>query len=285
MTIEVLPTGQVERPASKFRNCCVMLTTRITKRYTLFGRRPRGACCDRRAREVSPPAPQGGTVLRSDAMRRSSSITRRMATRGLLASAVLTVTAVSTLSGTAGASSALGKRPSGHAVARHDRPHQRRRWQQLHRHRRTRQPGRHGGRRLRERIRRWPRGSQDRPLHLREPVDPGRRPDLRQRHGPEGRRRRRRALHRAGPDRGAHHHRCRHPLHHAQRGIDRRAHHAGFLRHRRRLPGLPGRRGAERQAARLLEGRSPGGERAGRHPGRAGARRPRLQGGGRRASR
>ena len=48
-------------------------------------------------------------MLRSDAMRRSSSITRRMATRGLLASAVLTVTAVSTLSGTAGASSALGK--------------------------------------------------------------------------------------------------------------------------------------------------------------------------------
>src|ERR1700683_2384446 len=86
-----------------------MLTTRITKRYTLFGRRPRGACCDRRAREVSPPAPQGGTVLRSDAMRRSSNMTRRVATRGLLASAVLTVTAVSTLSGTAGASSALAK--------------------------------------------------------------------------------------------------------------------------------------------------------------------------------
>jgi branched-chain amino acid transport system substrate-binding protein len=36
-------------------------------------------------------------------------MTRRVATRGLLASAVLTVTAVSTLSGTAGASSALGK--------------------------------------------------------------------------------------------------------------------------------------------------------------------------------
>jgi branched-chain amino acid transport system substrate-binding protein len=48
-------------------------------------------------------------VLRSSAMRRSSDITRRVATRGLLASAVLTVTAVSTLSGTAGASSALGK--------------------------------------------------------------------------------------------------------------------------------------------------------------------------------
>ena len=48
-------------------------------------------------------------MLRSDAMRRSSDITRRVATRGLLASAVLTVTAVSTLSGTAGASSALGK--------------------------------------------------------------------------------------------------------------------------------------------------------------------------------
>jgi branched-chain amino acid transport system substrate-binding protein len=48
-------------------------------------------------------------VLRSDAMRRSSDITRRVATRGLLASAVLTVTAVSALAGTAGASSALGK--------------------------------------------------------------------------------------------------------------------------------------------------------------------------------
>ena len=77
----------------------------------------------------------------------------------------------------------------------------------------------------------------------------------------------------------------RHPLHHDQRGVDRRAHHARFLRHRRRLPGLPGCHGAERQAARLHEGRLPGRQRAGRHPGRGGARRHRLQGGRRRLHR
>ena len=115
---------------------------------------------------------------------------------------------------------------SGHVARGHDRPHQRRRRRQLHRHCGTRRAGREGGRGLPERVRRRPRGPQDRPVHLREPVDAGRRPDLRQRHGPEGRRRRRRTLHRAGPDRGADHHRGRHPLHHDQRGVDRRAHHA-----------------------------------------------------------
>ena len=106
---------------------------------------------------------------------------------------------------------------SGHVARGHDRPHQRRRRRQLHRHRGTGRAGRQGSCRLPERVRRRPRGSQDRPLHLREPVDAGRRPDLRQRHGPERRRRRRRALHRAGPDRGADHRRRRHPLHHDQR--------------------------------------------------------------------
>ena len=251
--------------------------------------RNRGAAAaghEQRRRPLIPK--EETTVLRTGVMGRSGGKARRVLATGLLAAGVMTAATVSTavVGDRHGRCQQRARnRASGDLAGSHDRSDQRRRRQQLHRHSRTGGAGRQGRRCLRERVRRRARGPQDRPLHLREPVDPGRRPDLRQRHGPARRRRRGRTLHRAGSDRSADHRRCRHPLHHDQRSVHGRAHLARRLRHRGRLPGLPGCRGAERQAARLHEGRLPGGQRAGRHPGRAGARRHRLQGGGRRLHR
>ena len=112
-----------------------------------------------------------------------------------------------------------GCRNQGDPVSGDHRDDQRCRRLWCHRDRSTRRGGRPSGRQVHQRRSGWLRGPQGHALHLREPVDPGGRADLRQRHGPKGGRGRRRAVHRARPDRGADHHRGRDSLHHRHRRL------------------------------------------------------------------
>ena len=159
-----------------------------------------------------------------------------------------------------------------------DARHDKRRWLGHRRHGAAGGAGGEGGRRLPERVRRRSRRSQGRPVHLREPGDPGRRADLCQRHGPARGHRGDRALHGSGPDRGAHGREGGHPLHNDVGRFDRRAHDARRLRAPGWLPGHPRCHRTAGQAGGLQEGGLPGLQRALRRAGHAGHRWDRLQG-------
>ena len=285
MTIAVLPTAPSGAlPACKFRNYCVMLTTRITKRYTLFGRRPRGARCDRRARRCRPPLPKeeqcsdqcdqavqrhhrkygdegssglggpdddrrvglGGDGRRSSALGKPHPATLSPVTIGLISDG-----GGSSSIGTAelvnqGATAAVATRTIRRVASRVTRS--------------SSTPA---------------RTSRPRPAARPAPTTWSRRASSPSSSPSPGRARPRcpRSPAPASPTSRSAGHRPQSSPRRAPSTID---------------GGFPAYLGAEALSAKqhgYHEGRSPGGERAGRHPGRAGARRPRLQSGRRRASR